>query len=551
MRALVAIAVALFASLAATAGAANFADSRYLAPIPTDRCDTYLSTSLISSGLLTQMLNDPARRVFCVYPGDYRSAGNILIQQAGTEAKPRIVRFNASDGVANAVQRTQRATFESFYFLKTSWWVMQGLTVRPTRPTTSEYVTLGGSDHVVIDGNLLDGDQHQNPGDVTGVRITGYQGDPATYNTVQHNVIRNGDQSGKADDYWGVIISAATYATERNDYNKVLDNEIYDWGDAVSVAGYTMDCSEPAVQHGTVVDGNDLYVTEAKRVDCTTGARDPNGQCICAENGFDNKSNPGPNVADWTRVTNNRVWGYRPTQTAVHCGGSGSNGQAISSGNLCPGHVFVAKNIVADSTIGISMTGPGWIVAGNLLHDIRTSNGRGIYTLGAILPTQYATSVQIQFNTVVSTDAAYDDQSSYTDTRCNQVIDDAALPGNSGSRGLAHTTEDNFLYHSPQPNFMGNGNAFFPSEGESHNGPFCYWRRRFTAPERICVPYAATEPGSPQASESSTCNEAIGAPFGIESISYVPEPDAGALALAGLGSLATAAALSRRHARRG
>jgi len=114
-----------------------------------------------------------------------------------------------------------------------NWWLLQGLTLRPRTTGTERILALIGADHVVLDGNLIDAIEHterQLP--ERRVRV-GSNGDPATYNTIQRNVIRNGDQSHQAGDYVGVHIRAGNYAGEANDHNQVLDNEISDWGDGV------------------------------------------------------------------------------------------------------------------------------------------------------------------------------------------------------------------------------------------------------------------------------------------------------------------------------
>lgn len=524
----------LLASSLANAAGPSFTNSRHLQKVPTDPCDTIITPSLAdSSNQLRNMLNDTSRRVFCVRPGDYRAAGQLLLTSSGNIAARRILRFDTPNPSETAIQRSERAIFESIQINRARWWVIQGLTILPRDETRPSYILISGGDRNVIDGNLIDGIEHWNAGSAIGVKIQGTGGDPSVYNTVQRNVIRNGDQSWNASDYTGVAIAAAREIGEANDYNVVADNEIIDWGDGVAISGLTKDCSEPEVQHGTIVDGNDIYITAAKRVDCTTGARDPNGQCSCAENGVDNKSNPGPDPADWTRVTNNRTWGFRPTTDAVACGGSGSNGQAISSGSNCVGHVLVANNVVSDATIGISIVGPSWIVAGNLLFDIRESEITGVYQTRAISPTVWGSDIRIQWNTVVGSDAAYYALSSDTDTRCNAVVDDAAVAGFNGQRGPNHTTEKNFLYHAPQQNFLGNTNAFYPTAADSRNGTYCFWRRRWTDPERVCVPHAGTRPDSPHAEDVASCDPAIAAPFGLSEISYVPEPDAAALAVVG------------------
>jgi hypothetical protein len=204
------------------------------------------------------------------------------------------------------------------------------------------------------------------------------------------------------------------------------------------------------------------------------------------------------------------------------CGGSGANGQAIVAGSQCAGHVFVAGNVVLDSTIGIKPSGSGWTVAGNLFHGLRR----------AILTQAGDTGLDIQFNTIVEVVNSYDDVSTDTDTRCNAVIEDQATFGDGWPRGPGPQTEYNFLYASPAGSFLGETNQMFATAEESRNTQFCFWRKRWTAPELVCVPFGKTTSDSPHTAAITSCDSDLGAPLGLGPLTYdpletVPEPSAG------------------------
>ena len=465
---------------------------------------------------LTQ-LNDPTKYVFCVRSGDYRAVGERLITASGTQQRRRFLRFDPPDGKRNAVQRPARAIFEDLRILG-SWWVIEGLTIQPQSGLTQSFVTIQGGGHNILDGNLIDGIEHvPQLSSQNAVVIEAYNGNRAIYNSVQGNVIRNGNQQRRPGDYAGVVIVSGATQGETNDFNKVLDNEIYDWGDGISVAGNTADCSEPGVQHGTVIDGNDVYITAAKRIDCNTGAPDPNGGCSCSENGVDVKLDPGANPSNWTRITNNRLWGFRPTSPSHSCGGSGADGQAITAGNTCSAHVIAANNFIQDPTQGI-VANRSWIVAGNLINETRMSNGR-TWSSVAILPTPSATDVEIQFNTVVGTDSAYDNQAAMINTRCNVVIESLGLKG-ATQPNATNITAYNYLYNSSTENFTLSTNEFWPRTEMSHDTDYCFWRRRWTSPELVCIPLGSTTSASPHAGAVANCNPDLGAAFGLERITY-------------------------------
>jgi hypothetical protein len=549
---LLTIAALAFLTARGAAAIGVFTDSPYLEVIPASGpCDAIVDESVAPAALET-LLNDPSKRVFCVEPGDYRAAGELLLTTSGTAQNRRFLRFDPHDGKRNAAERTERALFESIR-VRSSWWVIQGLTIQPRDGATAWFLIIYGGDHNILDGNLIDGVEHV-PQMTTqnAVVVAGYNGDPATFNSVQANVVRNGNQGGRPGDYEGIQVIWGNTAGEDNDFNKVLDNEVYDWGSGISVDGHTEDCSEPGVPHGSVIDGNDVYITAAKRIDCGTGAPNPSGECACAEEGISVKSRAGAAADQWTRITGNRTWGFRPTSATANCGGSGANGQAITAGNLCPAHVLVAGNKILDSTQGITAAGSSWIIAGNLIHDIRMAGPLGIASTLAIFPSAYATDVQIEFNTVVDVDRAYDDVSVNTDTRCNAVINDHHTDnmGTGGIRGTNHSTEYNFLYSAPGGNFLGSTNELYPDAPESGNTAFCFWRKRWTAPERVCIPYANSTASSPHEEVVASCDPDLLAPFGMDPVSYpstlVPEP---VTAWVECASAVALGALSRRRRR--
>lgn len=467
------------------------------------------------------LLDSPAYRVFCVSAGDYRAHGAITLDASGTPSSPRFLRFHGP-GAVKAFERAEQARFERIT-VRGSWWVLQGLTIAPTSSATERFLRVEGADHVVVDGNLFDGSAHPNGAHQTAVWVGGRDGDPATDNTVQRNLIRDGDQSRLAGDYTGVLVRAAAKPGESNDRNRVLDNEIVDWGDGVAVGAGSDVCDPPGTPHGTIVDGNDIHVTPAKYVDCQTGTPSPEGDCACAENGVDVKARPSPWPADWTLVTRNRIWGFRPTTEAAVCGGSGAIGQAVTAGNVCPAYVVVAENAIADSTIGIDVAGEGWLVAGNLIHDIQASDGR-IYGTYGLLLTAEAAGVAVQWNTIVSALNAYDDRSSDTDTRCNAVIESPEWIGWGHPRGANHVTEYNFLYAAGWSNLTGPTNEIFSNALESANQTLCYERRRFTGVETVCVPHGATTGLSPHRAAAAHCDAAIAAPFGLPAIGWWTKP---------------------------
>jgi hypothetical protein len=507
--------VVLAVALAVSAHEA-FATSPDRRPVPDPGpCDVVLTVA--DAPRLQSLLNDAALRVFCVEPGDYRSAGLVIVFASGTESERRYLRFHDSE-VRPAIERTEQAIFESLRF-RGSWWVIQGITLQPrTAARSILFLGIEGGDHNVVEYCLVDGIDYPAEGMHAGIKVAGYEGDPGTYNVIRWNVVRRGNQTRIPVDYSGVSITRATSPGEDNDFNQILDNEIYDWGDGIALQGNGEDCDVPGRAHGTLIDGNDIYITPDKRANCD-GTPNPEGECSCSENAIDLKHDPGPDPALWTRITNNRTWGFRPTSTPS-CGGSGSNGAAIQAGSICVGHVLVAGNFVGDSRMGIKPASTGWVIAGNLLYDV----GRGIF------PIPDTTELAVEFNTIVDADHAYDDNASHTTTRCNAVIDDLGADDGANPRGEDHESSYNYLYAASPRNFDGPTNELFVAVAESANSERCFWRKRWTDPELVCIPLAEATDQSPHAAAVPACGSVAGdfelAPFDFHSTLAVPEPDA-------------------------
>jgi hypothetical protein len=502
-------------------GRQAFSASRHLEVVPDPGpCDVVITPANQAATL--PMLNDSGKRVFCVDPGDYRAARHLELEVSGTATARRYLRYNAPFPAPPAIRQTSRAIFYGVLLDGASWWVIEGLTIQPTGTQDHSFMVgiLGGSRNV-LEGNLIDASLQVNYRDQSGVLLRESDaGAPSARNSIQNNVIRGGNKSRLAVDYAGVDIRRSFVAASFNDYTKVLDNEIYDWGHGVEV-GASATCDDLGWARGTIIDGNDIYITAAKRVNCEDGTPDPNGECSCSEDGIDVKSPGGSRSDQWTQITNNRLWGFRPTLRAVKsCGGSGARGQAINSGNSCAAHVLVAQNAITDSAVGILTEGGQWRVAGNLLSEIRTADAAHGNQGIAIHPVS-GTNSRVQLNTVVGVDNAYQDTAEYFTGQCNAVLHDLATKGSSGPRGAGHVVRYNHLYESNSPNNMSDSTTkVYAADVASGNVELCFSRKRWTAPEEVCVPFGHTTAESPHATFPTACNTDIGAAFGIPVITH-------------------------------
>jgi hypothetical protein len=523
------IAVALAAGVGAPqpgrAGRARqlFEESRYLENVPEPGpCDVVITTT--NQNTTIPMLDDPSKYVFCISPGNYRAQGHIRLYTSGTSSRRRYLRYNGPSPTLPAIRQSNRVLLHGLILNEASWWVVDGITVQPTAAQDLAYlVAIFGSSRNVIQGSLIDASLQPNhrfqQGIVFGSTGPGADvpGIPSTYNTIQRNVIRGGNKSRLPLDYTGINIPVEDLPGANSDYNKILDNEIYDWGDGIQISRNDELCNG-ALPRGTLIDNNDIYITKAKRVRCSDGAPDPSGECSCSENAIDMKVAGGANPVYWTRITNNRMWGFRPTLRDVpSCGGSGARGQAVTAGNPCAGYVFVARNKIMDSTVGVMTNGTEWRVVGNLIYEMRDADdSRGV----AIFPLDQNDAL-IQFNTAVAVDNSYTDSGSGVLTQCNAVIHDRALEGAQGSRGTDHVTRYNTQYESFSPEYVGSTNVKYPNDNQSQNRELCFYRKRWTQEEEVCIPFAETVSSSPHAVNRPTaCATNVGADFGLPTVFY-------------------------------
>lgn len=124
--------------------------------------------------------------------------------------------------------------------------------------------------------------------------------------------------------------------------NKVLDCEIRNFNDGVQISENEDDAFVPV--DGTVIDGNDVYLTPER------WRYENGGEYADAENAFDFKA--GTDDADSPiLVTNNRCWGFRYTAPSIASQGKSSSGACVTN-HVASRNLLFANNIISDCPIG-------------------------------------------------------------------------------------------------------------------------------------------------------------------------------------------------------
>jgi len=78
---------------------AQTASSSYASEVDCPSCDsTRPEVAIIRSAADLSHVDDPGKRVFCVRPGDYRSAGSVALSNSGTAMSPLYVVLDDAEG---------------------------------------------------------------------------------------------------------------------------------------------------------------------------------------------------------------------------------------------------------------------------------------------------------------------------------------------------------------------------------------------------------------------------------------------------------------------
>ena len=291
-----------------------------------------------------QEINDARFRVFCVEPGDYRRPERIVLNQSGTEDRPRVLRwFDPANPSALTPPWRQRADRQAkifyLYLQNTRWWVIWGLSIE-RNDQEQGLLLLGDASRNVFSSVLFD-DAH----------VYLYFGNQ--HNVIQKSVLRNTERVPDQDRHCITINGRRT----PQHFNAFVENEIYNCaGDGLQIYG-TIGVGDSDVT-GTTIVNNDFYITPAMYTDCA-GNLDPDGDCACAENGIDIKTTArhqtyGEEVsaARWTTIANNRFWGFRETDVA--CAGTGSFGSGIMLHGWDTRYLLIKNNVFLDGPVGIT-----------------------------------------------------------------------------------------------------------------------------------------------------------------------------------------------------
>lgn len=426
-------------------------------------------------------INNPNYRIFCVEPGDYSGAGTITITASGQENYRKWIRWydpqHPDDNGTHTYDMagSDRAKMARIVFDGANYW-----TVDRIQFTKGAVELRDGAHHNVLNRILMwEAD--------TSISRHGVMfDDGAHHNWLQNSVIANTQPTPGMDSIAVVVRNAQ--------HNIITKNEIFNIpGDTIQIGPDGTD------NKGTIIVNNDLYINPNVFTD-GNGNYTTNGDYACAENAIDIKShspNPG---SSYLLIENNRMWGFRETDSS--CGGTGSGGSHIVLHYGSTDQVRIRKNNFWNGLTGIYISKNDSMVNFDIKHNVF----QGL-TLSA-MKLQQLSSSQIHHNTMVNVSSwMIMNQSNQTPVATNNsiynnVLIDSGLNYPNANYHSSNSIEANAYYNSTKYNFTGTGDGSIirSSASASGNQDYTFGIKRITSPSSTkTIPYGEATSGSPHA----------------------------------------------------
>lgn len=442
-----------------------------LEPVSLPSCVNNPRAWIIRTAADWKRINDPAFRVFCVTPGNYRSVGLIVLTADGTPTNRRWIRWfdpaNPADTATHPVDMpaAKRAV------------INQILLGDPKTKNPAHYWTL---DRLTITGFNV-GANRVGQGTVGSVLnrllienapILFLAFDDGSNNTLQNSVLRNAIPQPKKD--------VCLIYFNSNASTKILHNELYNAASSAIQIG-------PGAKSGHLIAGNEIYITPDLYTDCR-GHKDPHGECAASETGIVLK---GPHGAAGTvLIQDNVIWGMRKTDTSVAGTGGPGEGISLGSGGLSVDNVAISNNAIFGTGYGVYVGAhvKSVTVNGNVFYDIRNREGNAVG-----LSNGYGDQFKIFNNTFVDTDvwAAVSGSTGASDMQCNRAINGGKFVASYGTG--RSTMSNNYVFNS-QPTVRETTirARIFPSALQSKSEDVCLTLNRLTGPKAQCLPGGRT-----------------------------------------------------------
>jgi len=433
-----------------------------------------------------QAVNDPDYRIFYVHPGDYREAGRITLTASGKEGRPRWLIYRDPENPKDT-------TTHPYHMDK-------------DRQVLIDHLELDGASHWVVDRlrwhrmtRVVNGSSHNIFNRCLALQIDTSRGrqcmvirSNSNHNTVQNCVFANTPpMPGK--DCCGIYIRNA-------DYTHVVNNEIFNMpGDSIQTG--------QARQHarGTVIQGNDLYVTPRIYTD-GEGNFTREGNYAASENAIDIKAHwqPYQEVApedNWLIIENNRMWGFRRTDSKA--GSTGSGGTHVVIHYTTSSAVRVRNNVMFNGRMGLGVSKNEELKLGPISHHDVHNNLFWDLQIG--MKPRHIDQALYYRNVLVDVDRwltmwESDDSKPRDNLITHNVIIDGEEKGvNPESLHDSNRIGANAFYNTPSHFAQASQSIVKPTASAARHRPIELEVKRITDPTVITIPHARVTDQGPHA----------------------------------------------------
>jgi len=305
---------------------------RYANIPPIPNCDQNRPDVLfIKNNQDWDQINSTSKRIFCVYPGDYSSRGDIVLTADGSKHSRRyILLYNGNNTHPKDLKQSQMANVR-LRFDGANYWVVDRMSSISARGTYSFYFTNNSTNNIlnrVFTKNMYGA-----------VRIL----NGSHNNIIQNSFIENMTKDGLKND--GVCIGLAETGrrTIRIYNTRILNNVIKNCNDGIQLVRYG---SQEVDFQGTVIDGNWIFIEPELYTDCA-GNSSPTGRCAQAENAIDLKGG-SPRGDKPILISNNVMFGFRKSDK--------TNSSRNDHGAAVISH-FGANNIIFKNNVILNSDG--------------------------------------------------------------------------------------------------------------------------------------------------------------------------------------------------
>lgn len=376
-----------------------------------------------------------SNNTICLQAGDHTAKGDLVIPSSanGGPQSYKVLRYYRPGDSDDEPWQQSSAEQAKLRFLRVSgdYWLIHRLTfpgISSNNPTLRIENAAGSGDvkHIVYNRLLVEGNREK----------SNYYGlsqncsHSWNYNriTVQNSVFRNVGP-------WGSPHEAVAIDFNCGSNLHAVNNEIYDWVSHPIQLGYN---ALPTME-GIVVENNDLYVTPALH---TADGRAKSESPLSIKLKGASSTNP-------TRIIHNRIWGARWTNLNYCC--NGESGQAITNYNENQ-HLLVQNNIIGESQIGsFPSNRSSWI--GNIFYSIKqyySAANSHVLQWGGNTTEIYLNTVVNNTSFSFSFGGQRDG-----DVRCNVLVNASGRDPWGGAADSSFQVDHNTFYASPVVSYNG------------------------------------------------------------------------------------------------